>query len=174
MLNLGQKDDVVVSRDMIRTATRFSLATALIDSVSLLNTRLNAVFSALDPVQYQAIQNLRSACALKYTHMKVLQSIDSLAWEGRSIQYNRQTPLHADSTDPPTAWVALVALGEFKGGSLFIPRLNLVLYYEPGTIIFLRGHILPHQVLPFYGGQRLSIAHFTHESLWNEMGVACP
>ncbi|KAJ8579255.1 hypothetical protein M405DRAFT_754724 [Rhizopogon salebrosus TDB-379] len=106
--------------------------------------------------------------------MRVLQSIDELSWEGRSVQYNRQTPLHPDSTDPPSAWVALVALGKFKGGSLFIPRLNLVLYYEPGTIIFIRGHILPHEVLAFHDGQRVSIAHFTHESLWNEMKMKCP
>ncbi|KAJ8587483.1 hypothetical protein M405DRAFT_741718, partial [Rhizopogon salebrosus TDB-379] len=65
-------------------------------------------------------------------------------------------PLHPDSTDPPTAWVALVTLGKFKGGSLFIPRLNLVLYYKPGTIIFLHGHILPHEVWAFHDGQRVS------------------
>ncbi|KAG2049939.1 hypothetical protein BDR06DRAFT_892765, partial [Suillus hirtellus] len=93
---------------------------------------------------------------------------------GRSIQYNCQTPLHPDSTDPPKAWVALVALGTFQKGHLWIPWLRLLLYYEPGSIVFLLGHILPHEVLAFQDGQRVSIAHFTHESIWTELGVHLP
>ncbi|KAG2132885.1 uncharacterized protein EDB93DRAFT_1093456, partial [Suillus bovinus] len=61
--------------------------------------------------------------------------------------------------------VALVALGSFKSDHLFIPRLNLRLWYESSTIILLYGHILPHAIKAFFDGQRISIAHFTHESL---------
>jgi len=68
----------------------------------------------------------------------------------------------------------LVALGDFQGGGSFIPRLNLRMFYQPGTIILLRGHILPHEVEVFSEGQRISIAHFTHESLWRELGLELP
>lgn len=116
----------------------------------------------------------RVALQTKYPHAKAMDAIDGLMWEGRSLQYNRQTPLHPDSTDPPQAWVALVAFGRFTKGFLWIPRLNLLLFYGPGSIIFLRGHILPHEVLAFEDGQRVSIAHFTHQSLWEEMDISLP
>jgi hypothetical protein len=120
------------------------------------------------------MQEFAVALRKKYPHVKAWSAIDGLLWEGRSFQFNRQTPLHPDSTDPPKCWVALVALGHFKGGHLFIPRLNLRLWYEPGTIILLRGHILPHVVEAFFDGQRISIAHFTHESLWDALGLQLP
>lgn len=157
---------------MIKTATQFSLATQLVSNLKLLNTRLNALLQFLDPAQFMAMERFAEAIRQKFPHVKAWSAIDGLLWEGRSLQFNRQTPLHPDSTDPPNCWVALVSLGEFTKGQLFTPRLNLRLWYEPGTIILLRGHILPHEVEEFFGGQRVSIAHFTHESLWKALGLS--
>jgi len=120
------------------------------------------------------MQAFAKALRDKHPHAKAWSAIDGLLWEGRAFQFNRQTPLHPDSTDPPQCWVALVTLGNFQGGELFLPRLNLRMSYQPGTIILLRGHILPHEVEDFSGGQRISIAHFTHESLWQELGLELP
>ncbi|KAG0705959.1 hypothetical protein DFH29DRAFT_1067185 [Suillus ampliporus] len=160
------KESTVISRDIIRTATQFSLASELINDLEYLNI--------LDPLQYNAMKKLRHDLRVRYPHVQAMDSIDGILWEGRSFQYNGQTPLHPDSTAPPRAWVALVALGEFTKGQLWIPRLNLLLFYGPGTIIFIRGHILPHEVLAFEDGQRVSITHFTHETLWKEMGMSLP
>ncbi|KAG2029772.1 hypothetical protein BDR03DRAFT_1041897 [Suillus americanus] len=140
------KENAIISRDLIKSAKQFSLGTTLLDNLSFLNVRLNSALKELDPLQFQAMLALRAALRKKYPYVKAMETIDCLLWEGRSIQYNRQTPLHPDSTDPPKAWVALVAL----------------------------GHILPHEVLAFQDGQRVSIAHFTHESLWTELGVHLP
>jgi hypothetical protein len=120
------------------------------------------------------MERFADAFRQKFPHIKAWSVINGLLWEGRSLQFNQQTPLHPDSTDPPSYWVALVALGEFTKGQLFIPRSNLWLWYEPGTIILLRGHILPHEVEEFFGGQRVSIVHFTHESLWKALGLSLP
>ncbi|KAG1831118.1 hypothetical protein EV424DRAFT_1314681, partial [Suillus variegatus] len=47
----------------------------------------------------------------------------------------------------------LVTIGEFTKGQLFIPRLNLWLWYKSSTIILLRYYILPHEVKEFFGGK---------------------
>jgi hypothetical protein len=146
---------------------------ALRDNSFLASHRLNRVLELLDPLQFQALQNLRKAVHAKYAFARALDSIDPLLFEGRAIMWNRQTPLHGDYTDPVRAWVALIVLGDFTKGHLFVPRLNLRLSYEPGTIVYIRGHILPHEVEAWEGGQRVSIVHFTHQSVWDEFGMVC-
>jgi len=135
--------------------------------------RINAILKNIDPRQYEALQALRKAVHQKYAFAQALDSIDPLLFEGRAIMWNRQTRLHGDTTDPIRAWVALFVLGKFQKGFLFFPRLNLRLSYEPGTIVYLRGHILPHEVEAWVGGQRVSVVHFTHQSVWDEFGMTC-
>ncbi|KAJ7619015.1 hypothetical protein DFH06DRAFT_935352, partial [Mycena polygramma] len=65
--------------------------------------------------------------------------------------------------DPPTSWAVLVASGPFSGGELSIPCLGLCMSYTDGTMIMVRGKVLPHEVEAFVDGQRICIAHFTHE-----------
>ena len=93
---------------------------------------INTILSHLDPVQHEALVKLRRKVHENYPAMKALDSIDGLLMEGRVIMYNRQTGYHADTSDPPTAWAALLVLGHFTGGHLFIRALNLQLSYEPG------------------------------------------
>ncbi|KAG1802586.1 hypothetical protein EV424DRAFT_1351688 [Suillus variegatus] len=155
-----QNKEPVISADVISSARQFSLSTQLVSDLELLNLRVNALLEFVDPPQFLAMTKFAVALRNKYVHVKAWSVIDGLLWE--------------DSTDPPQCWVALVALGTFKGGHLFIPRLNLRLWYEPGTIILLCGHILPHVVEAFFDGQRVSIAHFTHESLWKALGLSLP
>jgi hypothetical protein len=95
--------------------------------------------------------------------------------EGRAIMFNRQTPLHPDRLDPFTSWAIMIALGDFQnGGDLYVPRLKLRIRFLPGDMIAIRGRILPHEVEAWSGGQRVSIAHFTHQSLWDSFGMTCP
>ena len=143
------------------------------DNMWATSHRINGLLEHLDPTQYQALQDLRKAVHAKYAFARAVDSIDPLLFEGRAIMWNRQTRLHGDYTDPVRAWVALLVLGKFKKGHLFVPRLNLRLSYEPGTIVYLRGHILPHEVEAWEDGQRVSIVHFTHQSVWDEFGMVC-
>jgi hypothetical protein len=164
----------VASKDILQSGKRFSLATTVMDDMKLNSHRINFILKYLDPKQYRALSQLRDAVNKKYAFTKALDAIDPLLMEGRAIMWNRQTPLHPDSADPVTAWVGMQVLGRFRKGCLWIPRLQLRLLYEPGAIIFLRGHILPHEVEAWEGGQRVSIVFFTHQSLWDEFGMSCP
>ena len=176
---------------MIKSGKQLNLAMTLQQELELSGFMINSMLEALDPKQYQALVELRKAVHKKCAFAKALDSIDGLLMEGRGILYNQQTPYHLDSADPRRAWVALLVLGCFTSGPLYIPALNLLLFYEPGmslilfsspsylfltsgTLIFMRGHILPHEVEAWVGGQRVCIVHFTHQSLWDEFGMECP
>ena len=61
--------------------------------------------------------------------------------------------------------------GLYTKGRLWIHWLGLRMWFGGGACMFLHGAILHHEVKPFSGEQRISIAHFCHQSLWKEMGV---
>jgi hypothetical protein len=164
----------VVSSDYIANGQRFSLATQIRYEFGRTSLRCNQLLQALDPAQYKALEELKQAARKKYPCISALDSIDPLLQEGKAIMWNRQTPYHVDGADPKNAWVTLMTLGEFTGGDLLFPSLNLRLKYEPGTIILFKGRRFPHVVESWEGGQRISIVHFTHESLWKEFGMTCP
>lgn len=45
------------------------------------------------------------------------------------------------------------------------------MWFGPGACIWLRGGLLPHEVEPFDGGQRISVASFLHRSVWDIVDV---
>lgn len=136
---------------------------------------MNALLKNIDPKQFHALEELRQKSIDDHPYVKALASIDNLIMEGRAIMYNRQTPLHHDRQDPFKSWATMITLGKFtKGGTLKIPRLNLRIRYLPADVVVLRGRILPHEVEEWEGGQRISIAHFTHDSLWRSYNMECP
>lgn len=108
-----------------------------------------------------------------HPYMRALKIIDPLLMEGRAIMYNRTTPTHRDTPDPRHAWSCLVLLGRTTSGTLYICRLNLRVRYMPGDVVWIRGHILEHEVEVWEGSQRICIAHFTHNSLFTFFGVEC-
>lgn len=64
--------------------------------------------------------------------------------------------------------------GDFEGGQTRVPGINTTSQYDPGDLILLRGNILKHVVLKFTGHQRISVAHFSHRSIWNYYGIETP
>lgn len=103
--------------------------------------------------------------------VKALKEIDISLLEGREIIFNREIAEHTDSADPQLGWAVLFALGNFQGGDLLVDSLGLRIRLQPGDLIFLRGRVLKHRIDKFTGGQRISIPHFTHTSLWKAAGM---
>jgi hypothetical protein len=97
-----------------------------------------------------------------------IASQDPLVYEGREILVNRQSLLHTDDQDPPWGYAILAAAGYHKGGFVRFPHLGLRVRFEPGDIIAVRGRVLPHEV-EGWTGQRITIPHFTHSSMWRAM-----
>jgi hypothetical protein len=134
--------------------------------------RLNRVLELLDPSAALQYQKFRKAATLAYPYLRAFDAVDPSYWLGRVILFNSQTPRHQDSRNPPAEWTPLHAAGDFtEGGSLFMEDLNLRIRYLPGDLIFIRGRLLTHEVEQWEGGQRISAAYFTHESLWTQLGL---
>lgn len=141
-------------------------------SLSLL---VNTILEKIDKNQFEALKSLHTKICQDKPAFKALSSIDPLLMEGRAIMFNRKTPLHIDQLDPPCAWATMITFVNFtEGGECYIERLRLRMRYLPGDAIIIRGRILAHEVEKWGPGQRISIAHFTHTSLWESEGMTCP
>lgn len=168
-----QRKPSVPSNDLVSSSTKFSAALQLLDELGLTSSRINYGLKCIDSEYYQQHLLLQEAVHCKYPHTRAINAVDPLVMEGRAIMWNRQTPLHPNRLDPPQSWAVLVC-GPFQKDYLFIPHLNLRLRYQGGDMVFLQGGILPHEVEAWEGGQQVSLAHFTHKSLWDEFGLSLP
>jgi hypothetical protein len=140
--------------------------------MALLSHRINETLKLLDPAAFESHVELAEKIKERLPHARARASIDPILFQGRSVIYNRQTPNHIDRRDPKLGWNPLTtAGGDYTEGWLRIRRLRLRMWFGGGACVFLRGAILHHEIEPFGGGQRISIAHFCHQSLWDEMGV---
>lgn len=169
-----QKDTPTISKDYIRSGKQFGIACNAVMELGLLSHRINMLYDAIDPTQFNALVELMNLVKKEFSHVAALSKIDPLVMEGRAIMFNRMTPNHPDSLDPPRGWAFLAILGNFTEGKIYIRRLGLRMRYIPGDVVAIRGKILEHEVEAWVGGQRISIAHFTHQTLFEAFGKECP
>jgi hypothetical protein len=171
----SKNEEPTISADFIKSASQFSTTMAAVAEMRSLSLVVNKVLETIDKNQFEALESLHTRICQRYPVVEALSSIDPLKMEGRAIMYNRKTPSHIDRLDPLRSWATMITFGEFKeGGECYIKRLRLRLRYLPGDAIVIRGRILPHEVEEWGAGQRISIAHFTHTSLWKSEKMDCP
>lgn len=161
----------IFSKDQLQTSAAYSACAKLVDQLRDLSYKLNETLRLLDPDAYNAHRELREKLKAMYAHVRARSAIDPFLFQGRSIIYNRQTPNHRDKREPKIGWTPLFVAGNFTGGWLRIRRLGLRMWYGPGACIFLRGGLLPHEVEPFDGGQRICVASFLHQSVRDDAGI---
>lgn len=65
----------------------------------------------------------------------------------------------------------LITLGTSTGSNLWLLGIAARMFYEPETIVFIRGWLMEHKVLDFEG-QCIVIAHFVQKSVWNYYNIA--
>ena len=75
---------------------------------------------------------------------------------------NEQSAPHTDDKDTEYGWVAMFCHGNFTGGNLILPQLNLAIEYRPGMLIYLRSNLLHHYISKFKG-TRIGMVNFTHD-----------
>jgi hypothetical protein len=61
----------------------------------------------------------------------------------------------------------MICSGDFEGGELCVPGLDLKLGHKPGDIIFLRSSLFEYFVSDF-NGNRSSIVFFSHKKLMDK------
>src|SRR5579875_1962105 len=164
---------MVISQDFTRSGKVFSQSMKLLKALQVFSHSVNAFLEAIDPTQSTCLKIARTRAEEKYAYVNMVDKLDPLLMEGRAIMWNRLTPDHKDIRDPLVAWACLVVLGRIKTGWLFFRQLNLRVRYQPGDMVWLRGAILDHEVELWEGEQRICIAHFTHKSYFEELGLVC-
>lgn len=161
--------DVVPSPEMFKTGGSFSRMSQLYRDLELLSKRINETIEKVDPIFFKALTELHKRATAKHASLAAWKNVDPLLFEGRELLFNQHSGRHRDSQDPKLAYAGLFAAGNFtSGGRLFFPQLNLWVRLLPGDFVLLRGRVLEHEIEAWEKGQRISIPHFTHTSLWRD------
>lgn len=155
-------------------STRFVTSRRIIRSMNPVGTCVNAILEVICPPVYEASLQLREAIMKKYDWARDLLRDDIILTHGRSIAFNRQTQSHTDRLGPHGEWTPLIGLGFSRGATIRLAGIKEILPFEPRTIIFIRGGEIPHGIEAWQGGQRISIACFTHRVVWNEFRMTYP
>jgi hypothetical protein len=158
---------VVPSADCLASGGVFARTAELYQEFDFLSKKINEAIRLVDPEFFSALSQLSEVSKARHSSLAAWASVDPLLMEGRELLFNRLSGRHRDSQDPPFAYAGLYAAGNFtSGGFLYFRQLNLRVRLLPGDFVLLRGRVLEHEIEPWEGGQRISIPHFTHTSLW--------
>jgi hypothetical protein len=83
-----------------------------------------------------------------------------------AINFNVISNYHWDNNDDPNGLCVLVALGDFEGGELCFPQLQIVVKLRPNQVVVFPSCLLLHGNLPITKGIRFSIVYFVHKSFF--------
>ena len=146
----------------------------LVYGLDELNETINIIFQTLSPNSFTSHQKLRAAL-FKHPWSKMMAAIDPCVLPGRSFAWNRAMGSHYDTRGPRFDWTPIVAVEAPEGAYVVFHSLKEVLFFETGSILFLRGSEISHSILggawQHVPGQRVTITHFSHESVWNAKDV---
>jgi hypothetical protein len=92
----------------------------------------------------------------------------------QAIFENRQTRLHRDSRGAQYCADFLSILGEFTGGDLFLPDLNIHLEWLPNAACMFDGRTFAHEVLPWQGKRRLCMVNYIWKTSMDDLSVDLP
>ena len=139
--------------------------------LEILSLKVNECIKIADPKFFEDLEEFHKVGCEKYACLDGWK--DPLLMEGREVLFNRISGNHLDGQDPRLGYAGLYSCGTFtSGGWIYFRQLKLKIRLLPGDFILIRGRVLEHEILEFDGGQRISIPHFTHTSLWRDLGMA--
>ena len=84
-----------------------------------------------------------------------------------AINFNTISDYHWDENDEPNSLCCLVALGDFKGGELCFPQLQIIVSLRPGYVVAFSSRLLLHGNFPVTKGIRHSIVYFVHDTFFH-------
>lgn len=132
----------------------------------MISGRIDHLLSFFDPPQHAYFQDVKKRLQEQNPGYRLLGQLDPSYFQGRSLIYNRETEEHTDKPDPNVAWTPVLCLGKHTHGTLKF--LNATVNYPSGALAYIRGGAIPHSV-SFSGGQRIAVAHFTHNDTIKEV-----
>ncbi|CAG8641804.1 8020_t:CDS:2 [Paraglomus brasilianum] len=86
-----------------------------------------------------------------------------------AINFNTISDYHWDEHDDPNSLCCLVALGDFDGGELCFPQLQIVIPLRPGQVVAFSSRLLLHGNFPVTRGIRHSVVYFVHSMFFHHL-----
>lgn len=86
-----------------------------------------------------------------------------------AINFNTGSDFHWDEHDDPNSLCCLVALGDFEGGELCFPELEVIIQLKPNYVVAFSSRLLLHGNLPITRGIRHSVVYFVHSIFFHNM-----
>ena len=74
---------------------------------------------------------------------------------------------HVDLNDIPDGWTAMVPLGNYEGGELYLPDIGVRLPYRPRDVVFFRSRLLRHFTDYFNGVPRYVLVFTNNQGVFN-------
>ena len=148
------------------TVRKYNAVADFLESMRVVTQRIDDMIQLIDSEQHAVLSAARDRLRAAYPSYKALSEYDPSYFHGRSVIYNRSTQRHRDIRDKKLAWTPVLTLGLYTEGWFHIAGYKIK--YPPGTLALARGAALPHSA-ESTGGQRVCIAHFTHDNIFEDV-----
>ena len=86
-----------------------------------------------------------------------------------AINFNVISNYHWDEQDEPNSLCLLVALGDFEGGELCFPQIQIVVKLRPGQVLAFPSRLLLHGNFKVTRGIRYSVVYFVHSEFFHHL-----
>jgi len=86
-----------------------------------------------------------------------------------AVNFNTISDYHWDEHDEPNSLCCLVALGDFEGGELCFPQLQIIVPLRPRQVVAFSSRLLLHGNFPVTRGIRHSIVYFVHSTFFHHL-----
>lgn len=83
-----------------------------------------------------------------------------------AINFNTTSDYHWDEHDEANSLCVLVALGDYEGGELCFPQLQMVVHLRPGQVVAFASRLLLHGNFSLTRGIRHSVVYFVHDTFF--------
>ena len=131
--------------------------------------KISVLLAAVDPDTWKEYREVyvKMASYRMYSYLRDWDPSNIQCFVGHYILVNVLTTIHRDLKDPKEGWVAMLVLGNFAGGNLCLPEMNVALPYQPGDVVFIRSWALQHFIRRYQGIERYVIVFSTPATLFN-------
>lgn len=147
---------------------------ATAESLAIVGAILSIIQPELYDVGMEGLRHLWSDPSLVETPELLVQALElwGVPFNGLSVISNRRTPLHRDCNSRKEWLDALVALGKYDEGFMYVPGLGLELVYNPGTVVGIAGRVLQHGAE--CNGERACLAYYMRDKVHERLGLRIP
>jgi hypothetical protein len=133
------------------------------DAMKDLSERISLTFASIDPDSWDKYRTGYINTSNRFDSLKVFDKCPIQCFVGYCLLINIWTTIRRDINDPPDGWVAMLVLGEFIEGHLYVPDLGISLPYKAGDVIFFRSWALKYLISLFQGNRYVVLFSTTRQ-----------